>query len=143
MMEIQIQQGKVYTTEPGGNTITEVRRVAMCGQHMGDTLADYLMDPEALVDLERHRAEHNAERHPRRWRRHQRRLEVLDELQAHLKDDRAIEMTARTENRDWAAALPFKVPPLERARLKEEGLLPGAPEEYRREFPAVEEKETL
>jgi hypothetical protein len=78
------------------------------------------------------RETHNARLHPRRWRKLLRRLEILAELNGVMKD---VFDHAETPGRDeWDHALPFWAPPLERARLKEEGLLPVAPEQYRREF---------
>jgi len=80
---------------------------------------------------------HNQRLHPRRHRRLLRRLEILDEVNTDLM--REVFLHADTPGTDpWEGALPFNPPPLERARLKEEGLLPVAPEEYRREFPKGE-----
>lgn len=88
------------------------------------------------------RETHNQRLHPRRWRKLQRRLEILDQLSWTLSAARMQDFADPLLEGGWDHALPFAVPPLERARLKEEGLLPVAPEEYRREFPTGREKET-
>lgn len=87
------------------------------------------------------REAHNARLHPRRHHREQRRLEILAEISG----GPMLEVFMHADPLEaggWDHALPFEVPPLDRARLKEEGLLPVAPEEYRREFPVGREKET-
>lgn len=67
------------------------------------------------------RETHNARLHPRRWRRYLRRLEILDELQDSLRAGRLQDIQDGVD--PWSVALPFDVPPLRRARLKEEGLI--------------------
>lgn len=72
------------------------------------------------------RAEHNQRMHPRRWRRMQRRLEILAELQSSVRELRPQDFAdARSMQHSWDGALAFAVPPLERGRLKAEGLLPN------------------
>jgi len=70
---------------------------------------------------EHNEAEHNEAMHPRRWRRLQRREEILAELQPAMRELIVVEDTPAVDA--WGQALPFKVPELERGRLRDEGLL--------------------
>lgn len=69
------------------------------------------------------REDHNERLHPRRWRRHLRRLEILDELQSSGMMRESIDFADPVLAGGWDHALPFDVPPLKRGRLKEEGLI--------------------